>query len=55
MHKRNDRQWINYCRALDIDCKDQRIKQDEYYIKGFKEWMRLQKEYRYYNYMETSY
>ena len=55
MHTRNDRQWIDYCRALNLDYKDNSIKQDQYYLRGFKEWKRLQREFSYYNYMDKNY
>lgn len=42
--------WFQYCRLLNVNPYSLVIKNDSYYKKGFEEWKRLQKSYKYYNY-----
>lgn len=49
-----NKDWFYYCKGIGVNPYDEKLKEDEYHIKGFEEWKRLQKEFRYYNYMITN-
>ena len=48
MYTRNDKQWVNYCKALGLNAEDKEVREDVYYIKGFREWKKLNREFYYY-------
>tara|TARA_Y100000588_G_scaffold31471_1_gene30769 strand:- start:1775 stop:1960 length:186 start_codon:yes stop_codon:yes gene_type:complete len=49
MKTQDEKLWYDYCKALNLNPYSIKVKQDEYHMKGFEEWKRLKREYRYYN------
>ena len=50
MYSRDDKEWFNYCKALNLNPYDKRLLSNIYYLRGFEEWKRLNKAFSYYNY-----
>lgn len=50
MYTRYDKKWADYCKLLGLNPYDKKLKGNDYLMKGFKEWARLNKEYSYYRY-----
>ena len=51
---KNDKQWLQYCKALKVDPNDKSIIESDYYQKGFTEWKRLKREFAYFEYMSRN-
>ncbi|CAH9017184.1 hypothetical protein VP193E371_P0151 [Vibrio phage 193E37-1] len=49
-----DKQWLQYCRALNVNPRDKGIIESSYYQRGFAEWKRLQREFTYFDYMSKN-
>lgn len=51
MYDKKGKDWIRYCKAVNVSPYDPSIKQSEYYQKGFTEWKKLQSKFSYFRYM----
>lgn len=51
MYEIQRKDWITYCKALNVSPYDPSVKKSDYYQRGFKEWRKLQSNFNYYRYM----
>tara|TARA_Y100001956_G_scaffold47814_1_gene46556 strand:+ start:324 stop:491 length:168 start_codon:yes stop_codon:yes gene_type:complete len=54
MYKTQGKDWINYCKALNVSPYDPNVKKSDYYQRGFTEWKRLKREFTYFEYMANN-
>lgn len=47
--------WIEYCSLWNKKPTDKGLQNSVYYLRGFKEWKRLQGEFNYYRYMSYNF
>lgn len=57
MHKLivdNYRQWIKYCKAVNVQHNLNSVRVDEYHLNGFSSWLELHQGFMYYQHMNKN-
>ncbi|QXN60069.1 hypothetical protein KUA24_2 [Vibrio phage HNL01] len=49
-----NKDWKAYCKVLGVNPYAVGVRTNEFYMKGFEEWKKLQSEYKYHSYMSRN-